>query len=288
MKALFFILVVTTIAHAKPMQQMDQRLKTYSENEVVCKPGNEIPSDAGLFIDVSCDFQCKGSVPRVERTKGAFLPNKLGLFPGNGSTTENIMWSSLGISLKIWSEKICLEKAVLGCKSEDNIESYGMRELESGAWKMNKFPGCNETGITVSPFNNSTGSVRASELVAKMHYEPRVMQIIDIEEEKQAEGSCKNMIKAKICFGDCLDLNRKDSEIVETISTSEPLGSNDIEICGDKLDAKLKDLKLSASVRKQLCETYFWQTFMKPETDLRNNLYKSCAAIRGETTCDKF
>jgi hypothetical protein len=284
MKGLFFILIFSTIATASPMQQMDQRLKTYSEAEVVCKPGGEILSDDGLFIDVSCDFQCKDLVPRVERMRGTFVPKKLGLFPGNGSTEENILWSSLGISLKIWSGKICLEKALLGCKTVQNIESYGIKELESGAWKMDKFPGCNEKSIIVSPFNNSAGSNRVSPVVAKMPDEPRTSQIIDFEEAELVKGECKNIIKAKMCFGDCLDMNRKDSEIVETISTTEPLGSSELEICGDQLDERIKNLNLSPSVRHELCETYFWQSFLK----LKDNLYKSCAAIRGATTCANF
>ena len=284
MKGLFFILIFTIVANASPMKQMDQRLKTYSESEVVCKPDEEILADDGLFIDVSCNFQCRDLIPRVERMRGTFVPSKLGLYPGNGSTEENILWSSLGISLKIWSGKICLEKALLGCKTVQNIESYGIKELESGAWKMDKFPGCSEKSIIVSPFNSSAGSNRISSIVVKMSHEPRTTQIIDIEEDELVKEECKNMIKAKTCFGDCLEMNRKDSEIVETLSTSEPLGSSDFEFCGDKLDAKLKDLNLSPSVRRELCETYFWQSFMK----LKNNMYKSCAAIRGETTCDKF
>lgn len=270
---------------------MDQRLDTYAESKVVCDPGDIVLSDTGLFIDVSCDFQCKDLVPRVERVRGTFLPKNLGLTPGNGSNNTNTMWSTLTVSLKIWSQKICLEKAVLGCKSAQNLESFGIKELESGKWKMSKFPGCHEKTISVSPFDNSVASIRVNELTSLIET-PKVESknvafdypglTISLAQGVQIEG-CKKVIKADMCFGDCIDLAKTTGDYVETLGTPDPLGTDHMEICGDDLDAKLKNLKLSSSVRRELCESYFWQSYMKQESR-----YRSCAAIRGETDCDKF
>ena len=290
MKTTILILSFISFAHASALKQMDQRLKVYAESKVICESGNESLSDEGLFIDVSCDFKCRNDVPRVERVKGTFLPKKLGLFPGNGSSDQSIMWSALGVSLKIWSQNICLEKAAIGCKNAQNIESYGMKELQSGAWKINKFPGCKEKSILVSPFDNRAGSVRVPNISAAISM-PETSKTIDFEnsglkfslQSGKSMPECKNKIKAKLCFGDCVDLSTSDKEISETLGTPDPLGSDDMEICGDELATKLQDLKLSISVRREICEAYFWQSFMKMD-----NTYKSCAAIRGETTCESF
>lgn len=290
MKAILFILIFSSMAHASPMQQMDQRIKTYNEAGILCEPGNTQHSDDGLFIDVSCDFQCKDLVPKVERVKGTFIPKNLELFPGNGSNEENTLWSALGVSLKTWSQKICLEKAVEGCKSAQEVETFGIKEIQSGAWTMSKFPGCHEKSITVSPFDNRAGSLRVPS-IAGLITAPEISETIDFNDKGlkinltpgKFEKDCKKPIKAKLCFGDCIDLNSKEAEISETLSTSDPLGSDDLEYCGDDLDTKLQNLKLSASVRRELCESFFWQSFMK-----MGNMYKSCAAIRGETTCETF
>ena len=266
MKTIILILSFISFAHASALKQMDQRLKVYADSKVICEPGNESLSDEGLFIDVSCDFKCRDDVPRVERVKGTFLPKKLGLFPGNGTSDQSIMWSALGVSLKIWSQNICLEKAAIGCKNAQNIESYGIKELQSGAWKINKFPGCKEKSILVSPFDNRAGSVRVASISAVISF-PETSKTIDFE---------NTGLKFSLASG-------TNKEISETLGTPDPLGSDDMEICGDELATKLQDLKLSISVRREICEAYFWQSFMKMD-----NTYKSCAAIRGETTCESF
>jgi len=214
----------------------------------------------------------------------------MGLFPGNGSSDESTMWSGLGVSLKIWSQKICLEKASVGCKNLQNVESYSIKELQSGSWKMNHFPGCQEKSTLISPFDNSAGSIRIAKL-STLISEPQQSKTIEFADNglkiNLAPGTikaeCKKNIKAKLCFGDCVDLSNTSKEISETLSTPDPLGTDEIAICGDELAAKFHNLKLSSSVRRELCEAYFWQSFMKLD-----NMYKSCAAIRGETDCGSF
>ena len=153
---------------------------------------------------------------------------------------------------------------------------------------MDKFPGCNETSLTVSPFDNKTGSSRISNR-AGLLTPLKVSETIDFNDKGlkinlvpgTAIADCKKPIKAKLCFGDCIDLSKTD--IGETLSTPDPLGSDKMEICGDELDSKLKNLKLSTSVRRELCEAFFWKSFMK-----KGGLYMSCAAVRGETSCETF
>lgn len=290
MKALLVILVFPFLVNASPMQQMDQRIKVYTESNVRCEEGSK-QSDEGLFIDVSCDFQCKDLVPKVERVKGTFIPKNLGLTPGNGSNQENTMWSALGISLKIWSQRICFEKAIEGCKSLNDIDSFGIKELQSGRWTMNHFPGCHEKNIIISPFGDNAGSIRLPS-IAGLISSPEIPSHVEFEQNgiklpyatEVTGAECKKPIKAKLCFGDCLDLSQ--SEIVETISTAEPLGSDAIELCGDQLEAKLLKLKLSPSVRRQFCEAYFWNSYLY--IDSMNTRFKTCGALRGDTSCETF
>jgi hypothetical protein len=301
MKALYliFLLSTSTQLFATPLQEMDRRLNLYAETQTqICAPGDKASSDDGLFVDVTCEFECAQGPIKLERSRGAFIPRNQGLFPGNGSNEQNILWSAVGVSLRMWSKNICFEKAAEGCQGINKVKNIHVKELESGKWKLNRFPGCNESGITLSPFNESVESSRIPRVEAllspfsgqhdKKKFGLKVSGLdlsVPVALLSEDSKSCGRVIKGSLCFGDCVDLNpNANKEILETLGTNDPLGREEVFICGDALYAKLEKQNLSSSVRRDICESYFWDSLLKHE----NNMIKSCAAIRGETTCENF
>lgn len=273
------------------MDQMNQRLDSYGETlPLQCAPGETILPDDGLFMDVVCSITCKGQNPRIERSRGAFIPKDLGLSPGNGSTDQNTLWSSVGVALKSWSEDVCLEKATEACKSLEEVHELELTELESGEWKLQHFPGCKEKKAIRSPFDNTSGSKRMLPMTSnllgnmskplsetKFHLKGLKLSIPFADLEKK---DCAKKIKAHICYGDCIDMTQKDA-IVETLGTPEPLGAETVEICADELAQGLSHQKISQSVKQKICENYFWKSYINS-----NSFVKSCAALRGEVNCE--
>lgn len=302
MKILLLSLLISLQTFAEPLKEMKQRLKVYDESAPHCAPFEQGASNEGLFVDVSCEFKCaKNPNLKIERSRGTFIPREHGLTPGNGSG-KKIVWGSVGVAMKLWSEQICMEKSLNGCQDASEVESSSVHEIESGSWKIMQFPGCSEKGITVSPFDNSAGSnlmktnpmgVSFTEhLYSDMessvsdNFEVNSQKFsLSIPAGKLSPEKCEKIITADLCFGDCIDMNRKGDEVLkETLATAEPLGKSTIRICGDSLFQALSKKKVSASVREDLCEMFFWKSFLKSE-ELG---LKSCAATRGTVHCKGF
>jgi hypothetical protein len=297
MRLLFFFVFTSTLSFANPMKMMDQRIKTYHESLETCSENVASPDD-GLFIDVSCEFKCLNQNVKLERSRGAFVPKHRGLFPGNGSNEKNILWSAVGVSMKTWSQRICFEKAAEACKGLENVESAQMNEMESGEWKLNRFPGCHEKGLTLSPFGDSIKSNRIFNTTAlgasseqKFNAQTFKLELSGLSlnlpfANMNNLSGCQKIIKVQLCFGDCIDLNAKlgSEAFRETLGTNDPLGVDHVQFCADSLENQLKDKKISQSLRRDLCETYFWDSFL---ADSKGN-FKSCAAVRGETSCENF
>lgn len=98
--------------------------------------------------------------------------------------------------------------------------------------------------------------------------------------EFTTKSPCLNKIKAKLCFSGCIDLNGQKYQ--ETLGTSEPLGVEEIEVCGDQLAAKISGQNLTDPIKKQLCENYFWNSLILDG----KSMMTSCAAIRGDVSCE--
>lgn len=288
MKVLLLMMMCSSFAFASPLVQMNQRIKVYQESGAgICEGGDQVSLDEGLFLDVSCEFNCLNKSKQSERFRGAFIPRQLGLFPGNGSNKENILWSAVGITMKTWSESICLEKAAAGCMGLNKVESSEITEVESGEWRIKSFPGCHDKTVTLSPFNNSIASKRVGQLGQHVSVEKAGFNIkVPLAVFSKTPGKeCKKPIKASLCFGDCIDLNGKGSDqYLETLGTQDPLGKEQFVVCGDALANKLAPLNLHSSIRKKLCESYFWDSFLSNDS----HLIKSCAALRGEVNCENF
>lgn len=282
---LAFLFILSS--YASPMEMMEKRLSAYNEvNSLHCAPSDSPSQNEGLYLDVTCQFNCAGKSIQKERVRGAFIPGERGLFPGNGSTEGNPIWSSVGVSIKTWVQDICLEKAQSACQNYQNIETLSFEKVESGDWSLDRFPTCQDKGITLSPFNNN---LKVNRILNHFPLVKHLSQndvssatVLKLQAKTENVKKCQKKIKGSICFGDCVDMSSK--EFVETLGTQEPLGKSDLEVCGDELHAELSKLNATQAVRKTLCDSYFWNSVIHDQT----NLYRSCAAIRGSVDCDGF
>jgi hypothetical protein len=306
------LLFISSSLLASPMTQMGQRLKVYGEVNAVNCAENSAALDEGIFIDVSCSLKCLGKDSQIERVRSPFIPRQLGMMPGNGSNSDQmILWGGLNVGLKMWSDKICLEKAGLACKDDSAIEHFEVAELKSGGWRVNRMPGCQEKEITLSPFFDEVKPDRVPALANFLDPNPKQIKFemplspsfspepiaksfklqvnkkllsLAFAKEMGKNQKCERVISANICFGDCIDLNGKEKDIVETIATPEPLGRETVTICGDSLYEKLITEKLSPAMKKYACESYFWNSLLSED----NLTYKTCAATRGDVDCQSF
>lgn len=299
MKIGLFLVFLSLSALASPLTQMNQRVRVYNEvRDMTCLDDSPSPVDQGIYIDVSCSLKCQGRENQIERVRGPFIPSRLGLSPGNGSNETMVLWGGLNLSLKMWSDGLCLEKARIACKSELLIDSFEVSELQSGGWKVKRMPGCQEKEVTISPFYDEVKPDRVPALAGLIELRGSSEKALSSsayelklgnEQIKLAyatslknPGECKRVITASICYGDCVDLNVSD--IVETIATSDPLGRETVQVCGDALFAKLAPFKLSTSMKKHVCENYFWTSLLSED----NLAFKTCAATRGDVDCQSL
>jgi hypothetical protein len=289
MKLFFLSAIFISSLHASPMETMEKRISAYQEaNSHQCL-STELTSGEGIHLDVTCSFTCAGKLDQKERVRGSFIPLERGLFAGNGSTEGNPLWSSVGVSMKSWTQDICLEKALESCKSLEAISKVGFDTVESGEWKISQFPDCHEKELTLSPFNNSVkvnrikGIAPLSKAVARNDFYqlPGLISKVPLA-SVDLNQKCKRKIKASICYGDCVDLSSTD--FVETLATKEPLGRSDVEICGDSFFDAVSKLKPSEAAKKMLCESYFWNSLIHDP----KNMFRSCAAIRGAVDCSEI
>lgn len=291
MKA-FIVTLLSLSALASPLDEMNSRLETQKAvSGLSCD--QTVKSDAGLVIDISCDIKCGSNDPKVVTVKENFVPSELGLKPGNGSNGDNlIVWGSLGNTLKLWSESKCISEARRFCGQLSDAD-IKVSELSSGSWKLNRFPGCAETSSTISPFDESVNSKRIEKkmpvikgleglssfenLPLSLEKEDELIKAVKKAGAGQKE-TCKHKVTAKICFGDCIDLEQK--EMVETLGTKEPLGTDTVVMCADNLKKILSEKKVSRPIGQKLCEAFFWSHYTEMPV--------SCAALRGEVDCSSL
>lgn len=294
---LFTLFFSIQLAQSSPMDEMKQRQATHEATTGLDCNANK-QSDLGLLTTITCQISCQGKELKSYSIDESFLPQSLGLEPGNGSKGEgDIMWGSLSITLRSWSNEKCLEKAQSVCGGESKIEEANFDSLSSGEWKIKRFPGCHEKEITISPFDESVKSKRVEGAMKKVMdfafpttkvVEPFLTQIesstikllTDARQLNSKSEKCDKPIKGEICFGDCIDLSK--SYTLETLGTPEPLGRDNVEVCGDQLSEFMKAKKLSASVKKTLCEDYFWNSIKD------QGMIRSCVALRGEVDCSNI
>lgn len=245
-----------------------------------------VKSDDGLVVNLSCSVSCQGETPKDIVVSSDFIPEDLGLTPGNGSNGDKLtIWGSLGTALKVWSQDQCLVEGKKIC-GDLKAAVVKVTSLESGDWKLARFPGCQEKSITLSPFGDGINSKRIEKKTPLMKglgnfgTPPKKGALSTLVKYLSAGvlTKCQRKISAKICFGDCIDLTSKD--IVETLGTSEPLGTDEVEMCADELYEHFSRQQLSKAVKQNFCEMFFWNNYKE--------MPMSCAAVRGDVRCDSL
>lgn len=298
-RSLFLLTFVPFFLHARPMEIMNQRLNAYKDlNSVECGDPNFRKSSHALKMGLECTYKCINNSPATTQLSAVFSPEEIGLNPGNGSQSDKIIWSSLNVGLKTWSEKQCLDAAIQGCKSLSSIEDVSLSQISSGEWKIKAFPKCNEKSVTISPFDSKARAEQfysiAGNLVRRIHsFEgphetssdytfkvPGLEMSLPINDDESKK--CERKIIGNICYGDCIDMNSKGDTLTETLATPEPLGRETLSICADEIYARLKNEKISASSKQLICENYYWTTVMKGRVSV-----KTCAAVRGDVDCSQ-
>lgn len=287
--SLFILMTCSHLAFGSPLAEMEIRQETHKlTSNLDCSDGKK--SDLGLLTTISCQISCFNKALKTYSVEESFIPESLGLEPGNGSNNQGtIIWGSLNNALRGWSNEKCLEKAQSVCGKDSNIQEVGLDSLTSGEWSIKKFPGCHEKEITISPFDDSVKSQRIESVMKKIvgfdAFPPQqTLNSISLLNEARKLSSksekCLKPIKADVCYGDCIDLSK--TYTLETLGTPEPLGRDAREICGDSLSEFMTKKNLSRSMKKLICEDYFWDS-MKD-----NGLARTCAALRGEVDCSKI
>lgn len=292
--SLTLILFSTTVM-ASPLTQMKNRLGDYNTMmapDHCAAAASDVgynSSDYGLMTSVECEIKCAGKPSVRQRVASNFIPKAYGLYPGDGSNNENTLWRSLTVTMKVWSEEICLQEGIQICKNLGNIDETHVKEIESGEWKLDSFPGCAESKVTLSPFDNTVNSKRLPEPVGqslemslKASSVPVINEALKLA-EKKVSTTCQHKMGMILCFGDCVhDLG--EGVWKETLATPEPLGQDKGEWCMDEVVSLLKKNQgVSHQVKVKICEAYFWSSIMHS-----HGPGSSCAAIRGDHQCEKL
>jgi hypothetical protein len=183
----------------------------------------------------------------------------------------------------------------------DQVEEVSVTELSSGKWKLHRFPGCQESVATVSPFDDTSGSNRMSEqsltilgalkessfplkLRTQRAFQFKAQGLeLELPFGTSVEGAdCKKKIVSETCSGDCVIFGKAGEPVHETLGTAEPYSRDTISFCADELSKKLSGLHLSRDVKQKICESYFWGSLVEAGT------MASCSAIRGAVNCDQL
>ncbi len=293
---------------AGPMEEMRSRQEAHAALANLQCQTLGVPKDEGLIMDISCDLTCLGKEKKSIVVKEDFLPRKLGLKQGNGSSESNIIWASLGLTLKRWSDEICLGKANEVCGGYEKVAESNVALLSSGDWNLRKFPGCKESQRTLSPFDETSNSKRIEGVPLKIlsksfdgfssiqndeidSTSPGSLKKVVSDVVKSisvSKGDCAHPIRANICYGDCVDL-QVETSMVETLGTSQPLGEDVEKICGDHLHSYLKNKNYSPQLKKKFCEEFFWIVYTNQHgIGKSNKMTSTCAALRGDIDCSSL
>lgn len=305
---IFFFSFISYNLFAGPMEEMKIRQQTHAAlMNLQCQSVDGL-KDEGLVFDITCDLTCFGKDKKTLTITNDFLPRKLGLKQGNGSAENNIIWASLGLTLKRWSNEICLKKADEVCGGYDNIADSNVSLLASGEWKLEKLPGCKESKSTLSPFDESSKSKKIEGLPLKLLSDSFISPSSLLQENDpvassrgifseivskivkgipSSQGNCSRPIEAQICYGDCIDL-QVETNVVETLGTSQPLGQDVEKICGDHLYSYFQNKKLTPMMKKKYCEEFFWLVYTNHHGLKSNRMTSTCAALRGDIDCSNL
>lgn len=271
----------------------------HEDSEVSSHHPSKVNTDY-FTAKVSCSYKCKNQVLKSNSTTMDFIPKDYGLYKGDGTSSEKIIWRSLGLTLNTWADEQCLNIALKECKKIDQLETIKMDRVESGDWEMTQKISCSNQTIVKSPFDESLKikNIGRTAFIPKEEFfygtpqseiknsVNKLSEFIPLNTNKEEleklidKKDCLKPIKIKACFGDCVFETQNNNQWVETINTPGPLGTDDYSICGDNFSKKI-DPKLQSKDYIQLkCEKYVWEVIQA--IDMSG---ASCAALRLDTDC---
>ena len=256
-------------------------------------PGDVKEYRDAFISKIDCEYKCLGQKKRSTIIEKTFRPKELSLYPGDGSSDTVTMWRSLGITINTFKKQQCFNFVQSAC---EKIESFKVKSISSGNWKLDKDVNCSTKDVIYSPFDSKyTLDLPKNRKLSFVDNTPFSFQSNDDEQsenkiseffnsKKEAQSllynkGCKHKIKVNTCFGDCIwEEESAKNGYVETISTPNPLGEDSFSICADNYLSKLKSS--SRSVVNFKCEKFIWE-FIRTS----GLTGESCAALRFNHNC---
>jgi hypothetical protein len=279
------------------MSQMNQRIDNY---QGVMAPSHCAEatsglgfanSDYGIMTNVNCAITCRSGAKSSQLVPASFIPSSYGLTPGDGSNQQNTLWRSVGVTIKVWSEEVCLQLGSETCKGLDNVADSVVKKISSGDWSIDHAPGCDEKVPMLSPFDNTVKSNKIPAPLIKQLEIGNISQSIKVFDQihqaaivVRPSKICKHRMNTSLCFGDCVHEITKGGDWKETLASPEPLAREKSSWCMDGfVEIIKKNKKLSKSVQVKACEAFLWSNMMHA-----NDSGSSCAALRGNHECLKL
>jgi hypothetical protein len=244
--------------------------------------------DIALIITNHCSYSCGGETLEADVTD-KFYPPDHGLYTGDGSSSQHILWRSLTMTLNLWGRKQCLDKAAIECGSAQKVKSFKLDSQESGDWWSEATYACKESfevryqgqfhqsEYMLSPFDPTLNPMQ---MKVKRPFMPNWREK-NLESSITENEDCKRKITMDACFGDCI-FELPDGSWLETLATNGPLGENLYTFCGDDFYEKLNSFgkNFSADLKQYYCEEEV-RKFIIDE----HILGSSCQAFRGKIDC---
>lgn len=245
--------------------------------------------------EIECNYRCSGDKkPSFEKVSKFFNPDDEGLRQGDGYDKQKtpLMSSFTGVFVN-WSTQVCLNESVVKCGSVEKVDSADFSSITSGNWKLSEKPTCEQNKkILYSPYdpqfklnrehNKKFFSFLSND--SKKSDSPTGKYIPFPEQGKKS--SCKNIMKGKVCFGDCIlydDKNPKAPTPFTLMTKESPVFDQEEWLCADALFAAYSKTALSKNVAESICQNFFIKTLSEQRAQ-----GSSCAAYRGSADCSAF
>ena len=242
-----------------------------------------------LQVEIDCKIKCKTKdLSSIRLSDQIFDVHRLGLPKGDGD-----LWASTTTALVYWGQEACLKLASSKCGTLQDIDQFKMEKMTSGDWSFDGVAGCGKKQTEIfSPFDQKIKVGEVFESIISQQPNITTSQLRfnwdrsfdghsfnrKEQEASSKSKSCSKYIEGVFCYGDCVTLDQKVSN--ELLASPGPLGSKTVKICADEYFESIKNLLLSKSVRKHLCETFFLSEIKR--LDL---IGLSCASSRFDVNC---
>jgi len=273
---------LTGMFHAHHLgKKLDKTLNQKSKAK--CDSETEALSKHAFNAEISCVYQCSGKKQNSNSitVSKSFNPAVEGMSQGDGYGDNYPLMASFTTIFTNWASSACLSAATEKCGSLEKVENSDYSSISSGTGKMSEKPTCEQNKRDIlSPYDPSFKLDRkpAPYVITK----PEVR--IDLKQDSKA--SCKNQLKGKVCFGDCIIYDEKNPKAPTplTLMTKEiPVFDQEEIICADGLEKQLSGKKYSKSVVESLCQNFYTQSLT-----LSRLTGSTCAAFRGAADCQSL